>query len=73
MSSEKLLFLANTSLFVCFGSLIASGVMAYGYESYFPISVLVPLHISQIMLAGFIKLSYVVRLIAQQQLGIVEG
>ena len=49
---------------------LAATYFAYGYETILPLAVLVFLHVSQLILAGIFKLSYVVRLVAQKQLGL---
>jgi hypothetical protein len=45
-------------------------VLAYGFDKHFPLLGLTLLHVAQIVLAGFFKVPYVLRLVAQQQLGL---
>lgn len=49
---------------------ISCVILAYGYEAYFGLITLTLLHVSQIVLAGLCKLSYVLRLVALSNLGL---
>lgn len=57
------LMLASAALFV------ASIVLAYGFEQQLPIAVLVGAHSAMIVLAGLIKIGYVMRAIALKAFG----
>jgi hypothetical protein len=70
MNSHALLKLANTSMLLSLLSFISCVILAYGYEDYFGLISLTMLHVSQIVLAGLCKLSYVVRLVALDNLGL---
>ncbi|WP_299083961.1 hypothetical protein [uncultured Paraglaciecola sp.] len=69
MNNKLLLKLANFSMLTTFSIFVICAVLAYGYESHFPLLGLTLLHVAQIVLAGFFKVSYVLRLVAQKQLG----
>lgn len=69
MNGSTVLKMANTSMLLTLLSFISSVVLAYGFEHYFGLITLAMLHISQIVLAGCFKLSYVVRLVALKELG----
>jgi len=49
---------------------VVCAVLAYGFDNHLPLLALTLLHVAQIVLAGFFKISYVLRLVAQQQLGL---
>lgn len=69
MSGQRLLQLANGSM-VFF--LLAFGVSLYGawgLEKQLPLMMVTLLHIGQIVTAGLFKVAYVLRLVAQSQLG----
>lgn len=68
--NQKLLSYANTSMFVCLSVFVMAVVLAYGYEENFTLFTVVFFHIAQLLFAGLFKLSYVVRLVAQQKLGL---
>lgn len=70
MNNTLLLKLANTSMLVTLLAFVGSAILAYGYEQQFPLMIVTMLHVSQMILAGFFKVSYVVRLVAQKQLGL---
>ncbi|RUO46243.1 hypothetical protein [Pseudidiomarina donghaiensis] len=65
----KLLKGANLAMVVFLLLFLVVAYMAWGLEAQFPLMVIAVLHFLQILLAGLFKLSYVVRLIAQNQLG----
>ena len=69
MTAATLLRAANTAMIVFLLSFIVVGYFAWGMEAELPLMLVAFLHLSQIVLAGLFKLSYVVRLIAQHQLG----
>lgn len=66
---HKLLAGANTAMVVFLVLFLIVAYLAWGLEAEFPLMVIAVLHFLQILLAGLFKLSYVVRLIAQNQLG----
>jgi len=69
MTPQNRLQLAN--LFMV-GTLVAFSFcvwMAYGFDDRLPLMVIVLMHVAQIVLAGVFKFSYVLRLVAQKQLG----
>ena len=70
MDHALLLKLANTSMLATFVVFVVCVVLAYGFDNYFPLLGLTLLHVAQIVLAGLFKVSYVLRLVAQQQLGL---
>lgn len=70
MNNTLLLKLANTSMLVTFSAFSLCVILAYGFDNLFPLLGLTLLHVAQILLAGFFKVSYVLRLVAQQQLGL---
>lgn len=70
MSAQSLLSFANHSMVVSFIVFLVSLYGAYGLEHQLPLMVVTLLHVSQIVLAGIFKLSYVVRIAAQKQLGL---
>ncbi|WP_411358298.1 hypothetical protein [Pseudidiomarina salilacus] len=69
MSATTLLRSANTAMIVFLLSFIVVGYFAWGMETELPLMLVAVLHLGQIVLAGLFKISYVVRLIAQHQLG----
>lgn len=73
MGNLNLLRTANMSMALTFLFFLVSVVLAYGYEQHFPIMTLTLLHVSQLILAGIFKVSYVIRLVAQKQLGLVPS
>jgi hypothetical protein len=70
MDRFLLLKWANVSMLTTFSMFIICVILAYGFDSHFPLLGLTLLHVAQILLAGFFKVSYVLRLVAQQQLGL---
>jgi hypothetical protein len=73
MNNFDLLKTANMTMAITFLFFLISAVLAYGYEQHFPIMILTLLHVSQLILAGIFKVSYVIRLVAQKQLGLVPS
>lgn len=70
MNHALLLKLANASMLTTLVVFVVCAVLAYGFDNHLPLFGLTLLHVAQIVLAGLFKLSYVVRLVAQQQLGL---
>ena len=70
MNNAKLLGFANASMLLTGLSFLIATYIAYGYESALPLVIVATLHVSQLVLAGFFKISYVVRLVAQKELGL---
>jgi hypothetical protein len=68
-SANSLLKRANTAMIVFLVLFVVVAYLAWGLEAQFPLMLIAVLHFLQILLAGLFKLSYVVRLIAQNQLG----
>jgi len=68
-TGHKLLKGANVAMIVFLALFLIVAYLAWGLETQFPLIVIAVLHFLQILLAGLFKLSYVVRLIAQNQLG----
>ncbi|WP_417665103.1 hypothetical protein [Pseudidiomarina sp.] len=68
-SANSLLKRANTAMVVFLVLFLVVAYLAWGLEAQFPLMLIAVLHFLQILLAGLFKLSYVVRLIAQNQLG----
>jgi len=69
MTASSLLSFANRSMVISFIAFLFSLYGAYGMEHNLPLMLVTLLHVSQIVLAGIFKLSYVVRIAAQKQLG----
>ncbi|MGX5915382.1 hypothetical protein ACR0ST_11685 [Aliidiomarina sp. Khilg15.8] len=69
MSARQVLNFANTGLIVFLLGFIGAAVGAYGFEGSFSLMTVAMLHVSQIVLAALFKISYVLRLAAQWQLG----
>ncbi|MEP1448020.1 MAG: hypothetical protein ABJK37_18100 [Paraglaciecola sp.] len=70
MNHALLLKFANASMLTTLVVFVFCAVLAYGFDNHLPLLGLTLLHVAQIILAGFFKLSYVIRLVAQQQLGL---
>lgn len=68
-SGRQLLKGANFAMVIFLVLFLVVAYLAWGLEAQFPLMVIAVLHFLQILLAGLFKLSYVVRLIAQNQLG----
>ncbi len=69
MKAETMLRAANSSMGITLLLFVVVAYLAWGLEAEFPLMMVAVLHLSQIVLAGLFKLSYVFRLIAQSQLG----
>ena len=70
MNHQKILSLANASMLITFLAFFACAILAYGWENQLPLIMATLLHVAQMFLAGFFKVSYVVRLVSQKQLGL---
>ena len=70
MNNILLLKFANATMLTTLVVFVICVVLAYGFDNLFPLLGLTLLHVAQIILAGLFKVSYVVRLVAQQQLGL---
>ena len=70
MSNLKRLRLANQSMIATSLAFLIATCIAYGLENYLPLAVIAICHIAQIILAGLFKISYVLRLVYQKQLGL---
>lgn len=69
MTAHTLLRSANTAMIVFLTLFLIVAYLAWGMEAQLPLMLIAVLHFLQILLAGLFKVSYVVRLIAQNQLG----
>lgn len=69
MSARTMLTTANFAMLITLTLFTVVAYLAWGLEAHFPLMVVAILHLSQIILAGLFKLSYVFRLIAQSRLG----
>jgi hypothetical protein len=70
MGHQNLLATANAAMVCTLLLFITSVVLAYAFDQSFSMLTLTFLHISQIILAASFKLSYVLRLVAQDKLGL---
>lgn len=66
---ETVLFAANTALLVSLVCISASILISYPFAEYFSMAVQISAHISTIVIAAILKVSYVLRCIAQHGLG----
>lgn len=69
-SFDSQLKVANLSLALCSVAFLVTVVICYPYAHLFSIGQQIVGHISMIFLSGFIKVSYVLRCVAQQGLGL---
>lgn len=69
MTAHTLLCSANTAMVVFLTLFLIVAYLAWGMEAQLPLMLIAVLHFLQILLAGLFKVSYVIRLIAQNQLG----
>ena len=69
MNHQKKLTLANHSMLTTGIAFAIATYLAYGLENTLPLAVIALCHVAQIVLAGLFKVSYVVRLVCQKQLG----
>ena len=70
MTAQTLLTFANKSMVATLVVFALSVYGAYGMEHQLPLMIVTLLHVSQMVLAGVFKVSYVLRLAAQKQLGL---
>ncbi|MBH0077148.1 hypothetical protein I6F48_16620 [Pseudoalteromonas sp. SWYJ118] len=66
---ETVLFAANTALAVSLVCITASTLISYPFAEYFSMAVQVSAHIGTIVIAAILKVSYVLRCVAQHGLG----
>tara|TARA_B100001063_G_scaffold49519_1_gene43479 strand:- start:1546 stop:1833 length:288 start_codon:yes stop_codon:yes gene_type:complete len=66
---ESLLFTANAVLGLSFICMVVSILISYPYAEYFSMQVQISAHISTIVVAAILKVSYVLRCVAQHGLG----
>jgi len=69
MYPRKLLTFANSAMATTFVAFCTAAYFAWFREGQFTVHFTAFLHLSQIVLAGLFKISYVLRLIAQKELG----
>ncbi|WDE10561.1 hypothetical protein [Thalassomonas haliotis] len=67
---EKMLKISNVVFWSALGVTILSLFAVYGFYEYLSIGQQVALHIATIIFAGVFKLGYVLRLVAQKELGL---
>ena len=70
MNHQQILWYANAVMAISFIAFVATLYLSYGLESQLPLMLVTYLHLSQLFLAGIFKVSYVVRLASQSQLGL---
>lgn len=68
---DRLLRLANISLFVLSGLLMLTLILSYPLANSLSLATQIGAHITTILVAALIKISYVIRCLCQYQLGIV--
>lgn len=71
MTARKLLVTANSAMVITLVLFCAAAYLAWIEGQSLPLRVVAVMHMLQIVFAGLFKLSYVLRLIAQNQLGLV--
>ncbi|WP_340677542.1 hypothetical protein [Paraglaciecola sp.] len=69
MDPHNRLKIANVCMLVTLLIFSFCVCMAYGFDDRLPLMVIVLMHVAQIVLAGAFKFCYVLRLVAQKQLG----
>ncbi|ERB62575.1 hypothetical protein ACK1CN_05265 [Vibrio coralliilyticus] len=67
---KTLLTVSNIGLVVTFLALVVSVLISYPYASAFSLNAQIAAHISTIVIAAFLKVSYVTRCLAQYNLGL---
>ncbi|CAM3697865.1 hypothetical protein [Vibrio aquimaris] len=67
---KTLLAVSNIGLVITFLALVVSVIIAYPYADAFSLEAQVAAHISTIIIAAFLKVSYVTRCLAQYNLGL---
>lgn len=70
MKPEKVLILSNYSMLIFFLAFVIAAGLSYGFEAELPMFIVALLHLAQLLLAGFFKVAYVIRLVSQKQLGL---
>lgn len=70
MKTRSVLKYANWTLALGFIAFCFAFYVAYAYESALPLLLVSVLHVLQLLLAGVVKVAYVVRLVSQKQLGL---
>lgn len=70
VSFERLLTFSNVALIVTFTALISSVLISYPYAEKFSLNQQIAAHISTIVIAALLKVSYVMRCLAQYNLGV---
>jgi hypothetical protein len=68
--AKKVLFYANAALLLTFVAMIGSIMISYPYADHFSLGVQMTAHVSILIIAGLLKVSYVVRCCAQHELGL---
>lgn len=69
MMFRKLLTFSNVALVVTFLALVFSVLISYPYAEQFSLNQQIAAHISTIVIAALLKVSYVTRCLAQYNLG----
>ncbi|WNO60223.1 hypothetical protein [Rheinheimera sp. MMS21-TC3] len=69
MNPRKLLVTANSAMVITLVLFCAAAYLAWFQDQILPLRIVAVMHMLQIVFAGLFKLSYVLRLIAQNQLG----
>ncbi|EEX31371.1 MULTISPECIES: hypothetical protein [Vibrio] len=67
---KTLLTVSNIGLVVTFLALVVSVLISYPYANSFSLNAQIAAHISTIVIAAFLKVSYVTRCLAQYNLGL---
>ncbi|KJY70706.1 hypothetical protein TW78_14635 [Vibrio coralliilyticus] len=67
---KTLLTVSNIGLVVTFLALVVSVLISYPYANAFSLNAQIAAHISTIVIAAFLKVSYVTRCLAQYNLGL---
>lgn len=71
MNARKLLVTANSAMVITLVLFCAAAYLAWFKDQTLPLRMVAVMHMLQIVFAALFKLSYVLRLIAQNQLGLV--
>ncbi|AIU66571.1 hypothetical protein ABF162_05815 [Vibrio coralliilyticus] len=67
---KTLLTVSNIGLVITFLALVVSVLISYPYANAFSLNAQIAAHISTIVIAAFLKVSYVTRCLAQYNLGL---
>ncbi len=70
MNAKKLLVAANSAMVFTLVCFLTAAYLAWIQGDAFPLRFVAVMHMMQIVFAGLFKLSYVLRLIAQKELGL---